>query len=217
MKQETILCMVAHPDDELIGMGGTLFKYAKLGKRIITVIFSSGEQSDPLVQKEILRTTRIEESKKVGKLMKVQEVVFLGIEDGKIRAFIKNESFLKKIETLIQEYKPDKIFTHTMGDAHLSGDHIAVNRIVVKVLKRMNYHNELYTFDVWSPLSILQRGYPKLYVDISDFFKRKIKAMDIFESQKASVYSLLPSVHVKARLYGNDIQCKYAEMFYKIR
>ena len=213
----TTLCFVAHPDDELIGIGGTLLKYAKDGEKIIIVIFSYGEKSDPLIQTETLQETRIAESQKVGKKIGIHELLFLGLEDGKIRKSTKDEKILKHIEEIIKKYRPKKIFTHAKGDAHLSGDHIAVHSIVMKVIKRIKYKDYVYTFDVWSPLEILQRGNSKLYVDISNTFKRKIKLLGFFESQKASIYSLLPSLHVKARVYGNDIQCKYAEMFYKIR
>ncbi|MFA4887817.1 MAG: PIG-L family deacetylase, partial [Candidatus Nanoarchaeia archaeon] len=42
MDKETILVFAAHPDDEIIGVGGTIAKYAQEGKDVIVTIFSDG-------------------------------------------------------------------------------------------------------------------------------------------------------------------------------
>ena len=63
MTKDTIMVMCAHSDDQIIGPGGTLTKYAKQGKIIITVIFSYGELSMPHIKKEIAIKTRVDEAK----------------------------------------------------------------------------------------------------------------------------------------------------------
>ena len=89
--------------------------------------------------------------------------------------------------------------------------------MVLKVFDRIHYPGDFYTFDVWSPLRVFKRGSPRLYIDITKTFEKKIKALELYDSQKVSVYTLLPGLHLKARVYGDEIQCKYAEMFYKLR
>ena len=59
--------------------------------------------------------------------------------------------------------------------------------------------------------------FTKLYVDVSDTFQIKIKALKCFPSQWPSIWSLLWSVYLKALVYGFHIHKKYGERFFKIR
>jgi len=56
-----------------------------------------------------------------------------------------------------------------------------------------------------------------MYVDITDTFKLKLKALRCFKSQWMTMISLLWSVYFRAIINGLDARCKYAERFYKIR
>ena len=66
---ESILFLIAHNDDQLIGAGGTIAKYAKEGKKVVTIIFSFGESSNPLEQDIFTRRTRVKESKQAAKVL----------------------------------------------------------------------------------------------------------------------------------------------------
>ena len=74
MKPETLLFLCAHNDDQLLGAGGTIAKYTKEGKKIITVIFSFGEMSNPLEQDIVTRRTRVIESKRVSTILGESEL-----------------------------------------------------------------------------------------------------------------------------------------------
>lgn len=63
----------AHPDDEVLGAGGTIAKYAREGKKVIAVIFSYGESSHPWMKKKIHdknKSQRINQSRKDIRLQK---------------------------------------------------------------------------------------------------------------------------------------------------
>ena len=60
----TTLVFAAHPDDEVLGAGGTIAKLSREGEDIISVIFSYGEGSDPLKEPESLIQERVKESKR---------------------------------------------------------------------------------------------------------------------------------------------------------
>ena len=68
-EREIVLVFAAHSDDEVIGCGGTIVKYSKEGKEVITVIFSSGEKSSPWLKKDYIIKNRKEEAKKIGEFM----------------------------------------------------------------------------------------------------------------------------------------------------
>ncbi|MEK6973772.1 MAG: PIG-L deacetylase family protein [Nanoarchaeota archaeon] len=216
--QENILVFGAHADDESIAMGGTIAKYSKEGKNIIVVIFSSGSASNPLLKEEVIADIREKEAKKIKKILGIKTFIFLGLNDQKLMKYVNDRQFIEKIRTILDDYKPTKIFTHARADPHR--DHQAVNKIIMKATSHEKYHNyNVYTFDVWNPINIFnKRNVPKLIVDISETFDTKLKAITSFKSQKIQgAYSLLPTVIFKAKAEGIHNECKYAEKFFKVR
>jgi LmbE family N-acetylglucosaminyl deacetylase len=209
-----ILVFAAHPDDEVVGAGGTIKKYSEQGENVVVIIFSCGEKSDPLQRENVLMRTRINEARRVGKLLGVKETIFLAVPDGKVGRKLKDKTFLNNLKRLVRKYKPNKVFTHSSDDFH--GDHMNVHKIVIGVLNDMKYKGDLFTFGVWSPLKIFKRDRAKLYVDISKYFDLKLKALKLIKSQQAYIYPLLPSVHLKARVDGAAIKAEYAEKFNKV-
>jgi len=206
-----ILCIVAHPDDEIVGMGGTILKYLAEGHQVMTVICSYGEKSHPHIKEKTITKTRVGETKKLDEMLN-RESVFLGLEEGKIKEEAETFEVAKKLAKLIKEYKPDKIYTHTQGDPHR--DHKSVNSIVEEVVRKINYKGELLTFEVWN---VTNENLPAVYVDITDYFSKKMELMKVYESQKLSLYALFAPINVRARMHGRKSNCKYAEKFYKIR
>ncbi len=213
---KNILVFCAHADDEVIGLGATIAKYAKENKNIIVVIFSYGESSHPLLKREITIETRVNESEKIGKSLGCKETIFLGISEGKISSKLNDGAFLNKLALLIKKYDPIKIFTHSSSDI-FHPDHKAVNKVIIKVVDNLGLKYSLFTFPIWNPLPFLKRESPKLFVDVTKTFQKKIEAMKSFESQKIFTYPLLPIVYLRARIAGFEHNCKYAEKFYKIK
>lgn len=206
-----ILVIVAHSDDEVIGCGGTIAKYANEKKHIIVVILSFGERSQPLIKDELVKKARIKEAQNVGRYLGVERTIFLGVPDMKITP--KDRIVVDKISSIIEKYKPNKIFTHSSSDPHK--DHRGTHKIVLKAVKDLNY--PVYTFGVWNPIYVRDTNLPRLFVDVSNTFEKKLKALKLFKSQRLSVYQLLPGIFIKAKLAGLSNKCKYAEVFYKIR
>ena len=121
-------------------------------------------------------------------------------------------NFLKRI---ILKNKPSKILTHSVDDPH--PDHRAVYNTVAKIVDKISYKGELYSFEIWNPFNLKKREKPKLVVDISSTFDKKIKAIKLHKSQKISVISLLWNIYRKDFFNGLSNSCRYAEVFYKIR
>ena len=84
MKPETVLFLCAHNDDQIVGAGGTVAKYSKEGKKIITIIFSFGENSNPLEQDKVTRKTRVIESKRASRILGEEEIYYLGLKEIRI-------------------------------------------------------------------------------------------------------------------------------------
>lgn len=215
MPKETILVICSHSDDQILGPGGALAKYAKEGKEVHTIILSYGEKSHPHFQRKVAVETRVEEAKKADAVIGGRGVVFLGLEEGKFKLHAEEKNAKDSIKKLIKKLKPSKIFTHTSDDP--LPDHRATYRLVLELADELKYKGDVYSFAIWNPLKIRKRNLPKLVVDISDTFKTKINALNCFESQTLSLLFLLWSVYLKAIVNGLKNRCRFAEVFWKER
>jgi len=210
--KETILVFVAHADDEAIGMGASITKYAKEGKKVIGIIFSYGEMSSPWLRKDLLIKERVKEAKDIGKFIGCSETIFLGLKDRNLEEDIKNYNIKEKVVNLIKKYKPSKIFTHSRKDAHK--DHRNVNKVVMESLEKINEDIPLFAFEVWN---VVDENHPKIYEDVSETFDIKLEAMKKFKSQKAFVFVLLVPIWLRAKMIGILKGYSYGERFYKIK
>ncbi len=210
---ENVLVFAAHPDDEIIGVGGTIAKYNQEGKNVIVTIFSDGSLSSPWLKQEILIQDRKKEAKEIGKFIGCKETIFLGLKDGSLKAAVNDIQIKDVLKKIISRYKPSKIFLHSNLDAH--PDHRSVNEMVLKALNEVDKSHQIscYLFEVWNATP---DRHPALYVDVTDTFHKKIQAMKKFKSQPHYVYPLMIPVYIKAFVAGLHHKTRYAEKFYKL-
>ena len=214
-KLETILVIVAHPDDEILGPGGTIAKYAQEGKKIISIIFSYGEGGNWWLKQKYTQDLRTKESKRAAAIVGCSDTIFLGLKDMSLKQEIEKPEVLDQLEEHIKTLQPSRIFTHSFDDV-VYPDHKAVHDSVITVLQRMNYKGDVYTFNIWGK-DVRATAHPKLVVDIRDTFKYKIKALKEFKSQRFLVmWQLLPIVYARALKAGFEHKCRFAEKFVHI-
>ena len=211
MYKKNILVICAHDDDFIIGGGGSLLHYIDEGYSIIQVIFSTGEMSHPHLKKSIISKTRKKETEEIAKKIGIKKLIYFNLPDTQVREHI-DSKIKDKLKKIIQSYKPKKIFTVSIKDTH--PDHRAVHRTVLEVVNSLKIPYTVYTFQVWN---IFSRNLPLLQIDISDYFKEKIKIMRMHKSQLFYIYLQLLPVYLRARLNGLKYHCKYAEVFYKVK
>jgi LmbE family N-acetylglucosaminyl deacetylase len=215
-KQQNIIVFCAHSDDQILGPGGTLAKYAEEKKHIYTVIFSYGEEALPHYKKKVAVETRVKEAKKANEIIGGKDVYFFGLKEGKFAEEIKKKDILKKIKRVLLEKRPEKIFTHSPEDAH--PDHREVLKAVLEALDKSRLKSDVYSFEVWNILTFKKSHLPRLYIDISNTIDKKINALKAFPSQKASILPLYWNVMVRSFIHGLHLKkSRYAERFFKIR
>ena len=223
--EKNILVVCAHSDDQVIGPGGAMAKFAREGYNVYTLIFSYGELSHPHVKRSYIAKIRVEESREADKIIGGKGVLFLGIRDGSMREDFLKKKMRKKLLNLFLKFSPEMIFTHSKDD--LLPDHRFVKETVLSVYDELNRKKKLvsdvYSFDVWNVWNVLKRNNPKLVVDISKTFSYKTKALKEFRSQinffshTFFVNILFVSVYVKGILNGLRHGFRRAEVFYKLR
>lgn len=220
-----ILVICAHSDDQVLGPGGAMAKYAREGYNVYTIICSYGEVSHIHMKLSYIAKIRVLESKAADSIIGGKGVMFLALKDGRIKKDFENKKMMERFKRLLINYKPCKIFTHSEDDIH--HDHRAVREIVLEacegLAKKKIIDPEVYSFDVSNVWNIKSRRNPRLVVDISDTFKYKIRALHEFRSQinffsyTVTVNLLYLAVYYRAFINGLRYGCKAAEVFYRIR
>ncbi len=202
----TVMVCAAHPDDEVIGVGGTIAKLSMEGEDVITVLFSYGDKF-PFWEKPLkVRKKRMEEFKKCEKILGVKDTYLMGYHDLEIHE--KKEEAIKRLIHLIRKYKPTRIFTHTKTDGH--PDHRAVYEITTEAVKKSLVSSQILTFGI--NFFNFQKGVKVVY-DISKTFGKKMEALNEIKSQRLIIMLLKPLILLKAVTCGLQNSYKYGECF----
>ena len=180
-----ILVFAAHPDDDVIGCGGSLARHVKIGNHVSVCYMSSGEAGNLEHSKEELARTREDEAKKAAEIIGFTDITFLRNRDGYLEY---GESNLTQLVELIRKKQPHVVYVHHHLDAH--EDHKVTCRLVNEAVGRagvpvfQEYKGRLWSveavlaYEVWTPLSEFN------YVeDISEFVSLKIAALRKHQSQ----------------------------------
>ncbi len=211
----TILVCAPHPDDEVIGMGGTIAKYAEQGERVVAVIFTLGEKGNPWQRAQAIQTRREREALRASKIVGIEETIFLRLKDLEIRTEVVEKNTSKEFLELLEKEQPRAVFTTAPDDIHT--DHRSVANFVLATTKQANYQGPIWTYTVWNPIHLINRKQPTLVVDITETFKKKWEAIHVYESQKISTYQLIPTVLIRGFLHGMRYGHRMAEVFIQAR
>lgn len=147
--QPTLLAIYAHPDDEIIGPGGALARYAATGVRVGLIIATRGEageiQRPGTATPETLTQVREQEMRCSADALGVDDLIFLDYRDSGMAgtpenehpaAFINapQEEVTRKLVTIIRDLRPDVLLTFEPYGGYGHPDHIAVNRHTLAAL-----------------------------------------------------------------------------------
>ncbi|MGC8834914.1 MAG: PIG-L deacetylase family protein [Armatimonadota bacterium] len=210
-----VLVFAAHPDDEIIGVGGTIAKLSKLGKSVYLVTFCAGETSYTTPeQKEAMAQTRLSEAKAADAVLGIKERVVLGKPT---QGVVNDRETYQQCVRLIRTYRPDVIFTHWNEDKHR--DHRAVSALTDEARWKAAenvladhgkpwYTPELYYYEVTELFP-----HPTLLVDITNTFQTKLDAMQTQRSQFDVLPGILGYIEGVAKARGYARGTQYAEAF----
>jgi LmbE family N-acetylglucosaminyl deacetylase len=194
-----VLVLVAHPDDEVLGMGGTMLKHAQKGDNVKVVYFATGitsrrsanyqnkmsyeqnKNETKLMQKEIEGLRK--DAKKSCKILKVKNVKFYDFPDNEMDS-VPLLKIVKIVEKEIKETKPDRVYTHHRND--LNVDHKVVFNAVLTASRPVgSIVKEIITFEVPSSTewNYPVQFNPNYFVSIKFQLSAKIKAMQAYKNE----------------------------------
>mgnify|MGYP003882503219 CR=1 FL=1 len=116
-----VLVFAAHPDDEIIGCGGTIARLSAMGKRVFVVTFCAGETgySTPEMKDKIAEMRRAE-AEACNRVLGITERVILGKPT---QGVVNDRETYQECVRLIRHYRPDVILTHWNEDKHRDHEH----------------------------------------------------------------------------------------------
>jgi len=209
-----VLIFCAHADDEVIGMGGTIRKFADAGAQIRLVMFSAGAEGYvTLEEKDTIVARRRGEAEAVCGILGIGEYVNLGQLDWDMR--VGNELYHAVVHH-IRGFTPDIIFSHYYSDYN---DHMAVSRVVQEgwfhaaapcamIEGEVHPMVPLYEFEV-----VHRMPNPSLVVDVTDTYPAKVEAMACYASQLEHVGGVFQLMEGRALERGALIGARYGEAF----
>jgi len=210
-----VLAIAAHPDDEVLGCGGTLALHVDAGDRVTTLIACEGE-SLRYGAGGVNQASHIQEA---GKVLGVHEVRVLGFPDQKLDTLSLVDVILP-LEKVIDQTRPDVVYCQYGGD--LNRDHyILFQAALVATRPIVECIQAVYAFET---ASSTEWAYPRTFVpdtwvDISATLERKIRAMACYTSEvRDSPHPRsLESLRHRAAYWGNQTGVRAAEVFMTVR
>ncbi len=186
-----VLIVAAHPDDEVLGVGGTVARHVAEGDEVYALILGEGQTSrgrhrEDIDQKvvEALHKNTLDSAKAVG----YQEVFFADFPDNRFD-HVDLLDIVKVVEQMIGKLHPEIVYTHYSGD--LNVDHQYTARAVLTASRPIGDYcvAEIYAFETlssseWNFDYSAQPAFcPNVFVDITDYYYKKEQAMNCYVSE----------------------------------
>jgi len=212
-----ILIIAPHPDDEVLGCGGTIAKYSKKGADIYLCIVTKAYVPD---WSEKFIENRVKEIKKSNKILGIKKTYFLNFPSAKIDT-IPQKKLYEAIFSVIKKAQPDVLYIPHGGD--INKDHRIIFESALAASKPFSHKiKKILSYETLSETEwgqAIKPFIPNLYINISETFSKKLKAMKAYGSElKDSPHPRsLEIIEILAKKRGSEVALKYAEAFMLIR
>lgn len=221
-----VLVIAAHPDDEVLGMGGTILRHSNQGDKIRIVYLATGitsrkEFRDKIKTKNpkysIQQLRR--DAKKSSQILKVNNINFYDFPDNELDT-LPLLKLVQIIESEIKQFKPNIIYTNHFGDLNI--DHRITYKATLTACRPLeNKIKELISFEVPSSTewNYPNNFNPNYFINIEKELPKKIKAFEMFKSEIRKFPHPRSSQFLKinASKWGSVSGNKAAEAFEIIR
>ena len=215
-----VLVVAAQPDDEILGLGGTLSRHAAAGDDVTVLLLAdhgSARYDDDRIR-EVRRAARA-----AADILGVGEVRFGELEDQKLDARPILE-VTQRVEAVLREVQPEVIYTHHRGD--INRDHAVVHEATLTAARPYSAPGVRRIVCYATPSATEWAGpypessfLPNLYVDISEYLETKLRAMGEYptELRDPPHPRSLEALRSHAAYWGSVIGVAAAEPFVIVR
>jgi len=206
-----ILAIGAHLDDIELACGGTLAKAVACGHDVKMIVMSKSGYSN--YDGRVLRTEEkaVMEGKNAAKVLGVCNIEILDYDTKDIPY---HSEVIEALDSRIQEYKPDIIFTHWIFDTHQAHEGVAKSSITAA-----RRHNNIYMYEPIYPAGRSYMGFrPQMYIDIGGFEEQKLEALRMHKTEYEKFGNQwIEGTKARAAYRGYEMGKQYAEAFEIVR
>mgnify|MGYP003589467431 CR=1 FL=1 len=221
---KTCLVVAAHPDDEVLGCGGTIARFSSEGVSLFTLILGEGVTSRDSIRSQEQRKRELkdlhEAAREANHLLGAQDVFFENLPDNRFDS-LDLLDITKIVERYVEKIQPEWVFTHNESD--INNDHSIVLKAVETACRPLPGHpvKGLFSFPILSSTewNFKNNFCPNFFIDIESFIHKKINAMKIYSSE----LKLWPhprsikTITINSQLYGSYTGKNNVEAFRIIR
>jgi LmbE family N-acetylglucosaminyl deacetylase len=213
--QRRILAIAAHPDDEVLGCGGTLALHVDAGDRVAALIACEGES----LRYGVGAVNQADDIHQAAKVLGIQEVRTLRFADQKLDT-LSLVDIITPLEKAIGEIRPDIVYCQYGGD--INRDHYMLFQAALVATRPLaEFIRAVYAFET---ASSTEWAYPRTFapdtwIDISTTLERKIGAMACYRSEVRDYPHprSLEALRHRAAYWGNQVALRAAEVFMTVR
>jgi LmbE family N-acetylglucosaminyl deacetylase len=185
-----VLAVVAHPDDEVLGVGGALARHADEGDDAHVCILADGvgsryEEIDEEAREQIER--RRDRAREACDFLGVESVSFYSFPDNEFDSVPLLE-IVKTVEQEISENEPSVVYTHHYGDLNI--DHELACRATVTATRPLKDSDvervlsfETLSATEWSVPSSENEFQPQHFVNVGEQLDRKLESLRVYEDE----------------------------------
>jgi N-acetylglucosamine malate deacetylase 1 len=184
-----VAVIAAHPDDEVLGCGGTIARMASDGRAVHVLVLADGESSRVADQKidPARLAARRSAAQAAGTILGCASVEVLDFPDNRLDT-VALLDVVKAIEAFVERHAPYTVMTHHGGDVNV--DHHVVHEAVIAACRPQPHSTvrELLFFEVpssteWRPAGSAMSFAPNWFVDVTATFEKKLEALREYESE----------------------------------
>ena len=216
-----VLVIAAHPDDEVLGCGGTLLKLARAGAEIHLAFLADGigaRNPDP-AQRQAELDQRRAAARAAADILGAASIHFDALPDNRLDS-IPLLDLTQRVEALIARHRPTTLLTHHVGDLNI--DHRRTHQAVMTACRPQSGHpvRTLLCFEVpssteWQPPGSGTPFTPNWFVDIGATLDGKLAALAAYAAEVRDWPHprSREGVQYLARWRGATVGCEAAEAF----
>jgi len=226
MTDAPVLVIAAHPDDEVLGCGGTMARLAASGHGVHVAILGEGITSrhDQRADADPALLARLRESShRAGAILGARSVQTFGLPDNRFDS-VDLLDVVKIIERLVQDIAPRTVYTQHGGD--LNVDHQVVFRATLTATRPVGgspvqavYAYEVPSSTEWAFQRFAPAFRPNVFVDIASTVSKKVEALGCYDGEMRAFPHprSAEALHAIAKRWGAVAGVRAAEAFELVR
>lgn len=217
-----ILVIAAHPDDEVLGVGGTIAWHTKCNGDEVYVLFLTEGCSSQYKNNEAIITQKKNEAETANKILGVKDLFFEDLPDMRLDSLLHIE-INEAIEKYVKKIQPNIVFSH---QPDINKDHVIIFESTMVVLrpvpnssiKKILLYASASSTEWTAPFS---GNYfmPNVFYNITETLDLKLNAFSCYKTELRDFPHprAIDSVRIYAQQVGISVGLQAAEPFMLMR